>query len=364
VISELTAAVLVAVLGGLIGTSLGLLAALKAQAEEKKQTELARQRLQDALKAHKAADQSRAQAVKARADGVSTHAALARIRLDLGQKMEAEAGLRAVLAEHVKIAPDPPANPDYLAVLATTHQHLGQLLVAPVTTELIPIAERQRVVWRYTFQKPAEKWTRPDFDDREWSQGHNGFGTLGTPSAVICTTWNTPDIWIRRAVDVPPSINPLGLQLRVYHGGDIEISLNGVPVVSLSGWTTGYQTIELGLEGLEFIKPGAKVVLAAHCRQTEGDQGIDVGLSAIAPETGRLEEGTQELQHAVAVAQKLDPAYSKRHRISQDVAAAFMVIGEATLWTNRPAGPHGRTKPRRTSSSLPCQPNITHWRTI
>ena len=76
---------------------------------------------------------------------------------------------------------------------------------------------------------------------------------------------------------------------------------------------------------------------AAH-RQTEGDQGIDVGLSAIAPETGRLEESTQELQHAMAVAQKLDPAYSKRHRISQDVAAAFMVIGEATLWTNRPAG--------------------------
>ena len=38
-----------AVLGGLIGTSLGLLAALKAQAEEKKQTELAKQRLQDAI---------------------------------------------------------------------------------------------------------------------------------------------------------------------------------------------------------------------------------------------------------------------------------------------------------------------------
>jgi Glycosyl transferases group 1 len=46
---------------------------------------------------------------------------------------------------------------------------------------------------------------------------------------------------------------------------------------------------------------------AAH-RQTEGDQGIDAGLSAIAPETGRLEEGTQELQRAVAVAQKLDHA--------------------------------------------------------
>ncbi len=65
VIAGLTAALVVAVLGGLIGTSLGLLAALdarqdalnreqdalKAQAKEREQTELAEQRLQEILKA-------------------------------------------------------------------------------------------------------------------------------------------------------------------------------------------------------------------------------------------------------------------------------------------------------------------------
>ena len=51
VISGLAAALLLAVLGGFIGTSLSLLTALKAQDAEKKQTWLAKQHLQDALKA-------------------------------------------------------------------------------------------------------------------------------------------------------------------------------------------------------------------------------------------------------------------------------------------------------------------------
>ncbi len=47
VIAGLTAAVVVAVLGGLMGTSLGLVAALKAEAKEREQTALAEQRLYD-----------------------------------------------------------------------------------------------------------------------------------------------------------------------------------------------------------------------------------------------------------------------------------------------------------------------------
>ena len=51
IVAALSTAVLMAVLGGLIGTSLGLHAALRAQAEERKQTDLAKQRLQDAIEA-------------------------------------------------------------------------------------------------------------------------------------------------------------------------------------------------------------------------------------------------------------------------------------------------------------------------
>jgi eukaryotic-like serine/threonine-protein kinase len=62
VISGLAAALLVAVLGGFIGTSLSLFAARKAQAEEERQTELANTRLRDAVAARRDAERESARA--------------------------------------------------------------------------------------------------------------------------------------------------------------------------------------------------------------------------------------------------------------------------------------------------------------
>ncbi len=78
VIAGLSAAVLVAVLGGLIATSLGLLVALKAQAEEKRQTKLAEQRLQDSLLA-------RAEALVARGDA-ERESVLAKAQAELAKQ--------------------------------------------------------------------------------------------------------------------------------------------------------------------------------------------------------------------------------------------------------------------------------------
>jgi hypothetical protein len=65
---------------------------------------------------------------KVRAVHLSGRESLALIRLDLGQRDEAEAEFRAVLAERVKIAAEEPANSDFQADLAATNQQLGRLL--------------------------------------------------------------------------------------------------------------------------------------------------------------------------------------------------------------------------------------------
>ena len=114
---------------------------------------------------------------KARAESVSARVALVLIGLDLGQKKDAETELKQVLAEREKLAKEEPANVDYQADLAATHVMLARLHLTPEASELVPTAERQASLWRYTFQKPADDWAQPDFDDSGWKQGHGGFGT-------------------------------------------------------------------------------------------------------------------------------------------------------------------------------------------
>ena len=68
---------------------------------------------------------------KARADRLSTRAALAWICLDVGQKEEAAAELKEVLAERTKIAAEEPGNADYRADLIETLVQSGRLPAAP-----------------------------------------------------------------------------------------------------------------------------------------------------------------------------------------------------------------------------------------
>jgi hypothetical protein len=145
-------------------------------------------------------------------------------------------------------------------------------------TEVVPTSERQAAIWRYSLVKPPGGWTQPAFDDTAWKRGAAGFGTSGTPGAVVGTTWATPDIWLRRDVTLPARFDPARLELRVYHDEDVEIYVDGILAASEPGYATAYQDVGLRPAARSLFKPGGKVTLAVHCRQTTGGQGVDVGV--------------------------------------------------------------------------------------
>jgi len=72
----------------------------------------------------------------------------------------------------------------------------------PRTVTLVPTSQREPAPWRYAIERPAGQWQAADFDDRGWKEGPGGFGTPATPGAVVGTTWNTGDIWLRRSFEL------------------------------------------------------------------------------------------------------------------------------------------------------------------
>jgi hypothetical protein len=149
-------------------------------------------------------------------------------------------------------------------------------VLPPDVRAVVPTSKEKEQLWRYTIDTPADGWFKPDFDDRSWKSGPGGFGTQGTPGAVVRTEWKTSDIWLRRPITLPDG--PFThYALQVHHDENVEIYLNGVLAARLAGFTTDYQDAPISEEARKALKPGANV-LAVHCRQTVGGQYIDVGL--------------------------------------------------------------------------------------
>ncbi len=149
----------------------------------------------------------------------------------------------------------------------------------PKVTMVVPAADQSPATWRYTTSKPADDWFTPHFSDAGWLEGKSGFGTRGTPSAVIGTVWNSRDIWLRREVELPAD-KLANLQLWLHHDEDAEVYINGVLALRVSGYVTGYDTFPLNEAGKAALKPGQNVI-AVHCRQTGGGQYIDLGLVVV-----------------------------------------------------------------------------------
>jgi hypothetical protein len=147
---------------------------------------------------------------------------------------------------------------------------------AQIYTVILPAADRQPAIWHYTTVRPAGDWMKTSFPDSSWAQGRSGFGSPGTPGAVIGTIWRTDDIWLRREVDMTPVAFD-DLEGWLHHDEDAEIYINGVLALKVSGYICNYDTFPLTPEGKAALKPG-KNIIAVHCHQTVGGQYIDFGL--------------------------------------------------------------------------------------
>lgn len=146
----------------------------------------------------------------------------------------------------------------------------------PKITVIIPAADKQSATWDYTTTKPAEGWTEQSFDDSSWKQGQSGFGTAGTPGAIIGTTWQTGDIWLRRLLDLPAGKYD-NVSAWMHHDEDVEVYINGVLAIKADGFISSYDVFPLMPEGRATLKPG-KNLIAVHCHQTTGGQYVDLGL--------------------------------------------------------------------------------------
>ncbi len=139
-------------------------------------------------------------------------------------------------------------------------------------TDVLLTSEHEPQEWKYVTEQPADGWEKPGLDVASWKTGKGGFGRA--PDAETGTEWKTDDIWIRREVKIDSE--PKGhATLSIFHDEDAQVFINGTKVADLTGFTTHYVDVPIP-DGV--LKAGVNTI-AAHCRQTQGGQYIDLGIS-------------------------------------------------------------------------------------
>ena len=193
-----------------------------------------------------------------------------------------------VLATTFDLFKEAPSVPTGLVMLGDLLRFVGSPAFAPKKTVDLNRRELSRVLlptgedkagptWRYQTTDPGPAWTRPDYDDTAWKIGTSGFGR-GLRQVTARTRWNTADIYLRTVVDVPEG----GLaeaSVRYFHDDDLEIFVNGEPLLTRSGYTIEYEDAPLAPDQTALFVPGRRSVVCVHCRNHAGAQFVDVGIT-------------------------------------------------------------------------------------
>jgi len=150
---------------------------------------------------------------------------------------------------------------------------------SPSIRHVVAASDRTPQTWRYTTTAPAETWFGPEFDDSSWTTGTSGFGAPTTFFARVGTEWKTPDIWLRRTIEIP-SATLTEPHLRIFHDDDAQVYVNGTLAAELPGANSGFAYVPLSGAARAALRSG-KNTLAVHTHQNRGGQFIDVGIADV-----------------------------------------------------------------------------------
>lgn len=151
--------------------------------------------------------------------------------------------------------------------------NLGKQLA--LRKHIVPAGRDGGTIWQYKMQPPDANWMHADFSAKDWQTGNAPFGTQGTPGLVPKTKWRTDRIWLRKTFVLKQK--PKAPVLALFHDEDCTVYLNGQLILTRKGAVQDYVTVPLDEKAQALLVPG-KCVLAVHCRQTGGGQGVDLGL--------------------------------------------------------------------------------------
>lgn len=206
-------------------------------------------------------------------------------------------------------------------------EHEGALAAARTALETHNTAARARVdlsgpvaeeiLWRCTFEEPAAEWLLPEFDDSQWKLAPGGFGTKGTPGAVVATLWDSKEIWLRREFTWDADAGELAIV--AHHDDDVHIYLNGTLLADARGYVTEYKELGVTDFGREKLVRGRNVLMV-HCRQDFGGQYIDVrpvlrsSLRSMTPREAALEGRAADPDRGISAKDR-----EEKHRLSAEV---------------------------------------------
>lgn len=185
----------------------------------------------------------------------------------------------ATLEDEMRLAASGPAKDKAVAVPKDPAKESG--------ADPLPDARQGAQKWQYTTMRPNnEEWTWQNYNTETWKEGESGFGTKGTPGAIVRTEWRTDDIWLRKLINL--NSVPANLKLSLHHDEDCQIYFNGKLAIAFNGFVAKYEYHALNAEALKLLKPGENQI-AVHCHQTAGGQYIDLGL-VVSGEAGAIED--------------------------------------------------------------------------